>query len=153
MVKRGGVSIRQQIETSYLFESLVEPGRLVESRYPAAPARLKLVMLADDYIREGEHLSVEEIFWHEYFHINWSPELAPFDSDKHEWSTHGVLDHQDEHRADLFAAGVMIDQIDADDTADSIADRCEISLRLASLALRIERRKKLFSREWRPVYA
>lgn len=151
-IKRGGVSVRQQIETSYLFESLVEPGTLVESRYPAAPATLKLIMLSDDHVREGEHVTLEEIFWHEYFHINWSTELEPFDTGKHDWSTHGVLDHKDEHRADLFAAAVMIAHVEPNDTAHSLAERSGITHRLTSLALRVERTKQLFSREWVPVY-
>jgi hypothetical protein len=152
-VKRGGISICQEIETCYVFESLVDDGRFIEARYPAVPAGLKLIVLADDYYRDGELISLEEIFWHEYFHMNWSPELQPFDPDKHEWLTHGVLDKQDEHRADLFAASVMIDHVRPGDTTRSLIKRYNVSSLLATLSLRIERNKRLFSREWTPVYA
>jgi hypothetical protein len=151
-IKRGGMCIYQSVETSYLFESLVDEGRLIEARYPAVPSGIKLIAIANDYEREGERISLEEIFWHEYFHIHWSPELPPYDPDKHEWSTHGVLDKQDEHRADLFAASVLIDRITEWDDASTIAERCHVSLRLAGLSLHLDRRKGLFSRDWTPEY-
>jgi hypothetical protein len=151
-MKRGGISICQEVETSYLFESLVDAERFIEARYPAVKSRLKLIAIAQDYVRGGERISLEEIFWHEYFHMNWSPELEPFDPDKHEWSTHGVLDTQDEHRADLFAASVLIDRLEKGATTKDITGGYNVSCKLAHLALQADHRKRLFSRVWAPTY-
>jgi hypothetical protein len=151
-LKRGGISICQAIDTFYVFESLVDPDRFIESRYPAFESTIKLIAIAHDHIRDAEAISLDEIFWHEYFHLNWSPELEPFDPAKHEYTTHGVLDKQDEARADLFAASVLIDRVEPWDDARSIMQKFDVSHLLASLALRIEHNKHLFSRDWTPVY-
>jgi hypothetical protein len=151
-LKRGGLRFREPIDTSYLFESAVEPGKLVEARYPAVPAYFKAIAIAYDYFRGDEHISLEEIFWHEYFHMCWSPDLEPYDPTKHELSTHGMLDSKDEYQADLFAASVMIDHIRPSDTARSLCKRHGVSHKLAALALRIEWKKRLFSRDWKPEY-
>jgi hypothetical protein len=151
-MKRGGMSICQSVETSYLFASLVDEDRLIESRYPAAHSGIQLIALAHDYVSEGEHISLEEIFWHEYFHMNWSLELEPFNPDKHEYSTHGVLDIKDEQHADLFAASVLIDRVEPWENTNAISRSYNVSLKLASIALQAEQRKRLFSREWTPMY-
>lgn len=149
---RGGISVFQPVDTFYVFESLVDDDCFIESRYPLARSTIKLITLAYDYVRDGEHIAIEQIFWHEYYHMNWSPELAPYDPDAHEYATHGVLDAQDENRADLFAAAVLIDDMHSFDTPHSLAARCNITLSLAERALHLEHNKRLFSRDWTPVY-
>ena len=143
-LRRGGLAVRQPVETSYLFESSVEPGRLIEARYPVAHSTIKMIAVAEDYRRDDESISMEEIFWHEYFHLNWSAELPPYDPTVHEWSTHGVLDHQDERRADLFALAGLLD----DDVVSS-----RVSKRLRKLAIEVESKRRLLSRSWEPIYA
>jgi hypothetical protein len=148
----GGAAMREQIGTApLLFPSIADEATIIRSRERAALWERIIVIFAG-YKRGGERVSLEEAFWHEYFHLHWSDVLEPYDSMKHEYITHGVLHQQDEHRADLFAAGVLIDHIDRRDTPATISARCGITQWLASLALNTEHRKHLFSRDWTPRY-
>ena len=143
-IQRGGLCVAQDLDTTYLFESLAIPGRLIEARYPAVRTRLQLIAVAKDYYRGEEKVTPEEIFWHEYYHLNWSPELLPYDPDIHDAATHGVMDRKDERRADLFAASVLL--------AGS-SDLFSLSTRLRKIVTEVERSQRLFSRCWRPVYS
>ena len=143
-IQRGGLCVAQELESTYLFESLAVPGRLIEARYPAVKTRLQLIAVAKDYYRGEEKVTPEEIFWHEYYHLRWSPELAPYDPDIHDAATHGVMDKKDERRADLFAASVLL--------AES-SDLFTLSTRLREIVTEVEMSKQLFSRDWCPVYS
>lgn len=151
-IKRGGLCAIQAEETSHLFVSSADPDWIVESRLPAAKALIKLIVVAEDYNREGERIPIEETFWHEYFHVNWSPDLEPYDPLRHEYLSHGVLDRRDESNADLFTAAVLIDSVNHDDVLRSICERNRVSARLAQLAMDVERSSGLFSRTWTPKY-
>lgn len=149
----GGFSKVLFMPKELYFESLVHDDLEIESRWPRLLIRIPFITLVKQYERHGERVSFEQGFWHEYFHLGWSENLEPYDPRKHEWITHGVLDAQDEKRADLFSAAVLIDRIYPIDTPLSLSKRCNITRSLSERAIQLDQMKRLFSRDWTPVYA
>ena len=50
-----------------------------------------------------------EVFWHEYYHLCYSPTGTQHSERlRHTYSTEGVLHHREERRADAFAAAVLM---------------------------------------------
>jgi Zn-dependent peptidase ImmA (M78 family) len=53
------------------------------------------------------------------------------------YSSGGVLDKQEEGRANLFAAFILMPDIEEDDTIYSLAEKFDVSLEIASARLRV----------------
>lgn len=78
-----------------------------------------------------------EVFWHEFYHLFHSPRaLQRSDGFEHRFSTVGALHSQEERRADEFAAALLIPSLDGCETIAEIAERFEVSERLAARAIR-----------------
>jgi hypothetical protein len=78
-----------------------------------------------------------EVFWHEYYHLFHSPKgIQRSERFEHHYSTEGVLHHQEERRADEFAAAVLVHPIEECLDAAEIMERFGVSQRLAICALR-----------------
>lgn len=76
-----------------------------------------------------------EVFWHEYYHLWYSPSRKGAASFYNGYSTEGALDKQEERRANLFAAYVLIPEVQAGDTTQHICDTWGVSPSLAQLRL------------------
>jgi Zn-dependent peptidase ImmA (M78 family) len=78
----------------------------------------------------------EEVFWHEYYHLLYSPSRSGV-TFYGGYSSGGVLDKQEEGRANLFAAFILMPDIEEDDTIYSLAEKFDVSLEIASARLRV----------------
>jgi hypothetical protein len=76
-----------------------------------------------------------EIFWHEFYHLWYSPSRKTTMDFFHQYSTGGVLDSQEERRANMFAAHFLVPKVEKEDTPQSIGERFSVSLDLARLRL------------------
>jgi hypothetical protein len=86
---------------------------------------------------DGELVSEEQIFWHEFYHLWYSPSRIDTVADFYEYSTHNVLHSQEERRAEEFTAAVLIHSIGARDTIASIQERYGITSALAEIGLKL----------------
>lgn len=77
-----------------------------------------------------------EVFWHEYYHLCFSPSRKMKMDMFQQFSTGGTLDNQEERRANVFAAYMLIPDIEKADTPISISQKWNVSLELAELRLR-----------------
>jgi hypothetical protein len=149
----GGVSMIDYLPIEPYFESLVEDGLEILAREPSFIRSVeRYVLIVQDYKEQGVLVSKEQTFWHEFYHLGWSEDMPPYDPRIDEYITYGVRYRKDERHADLFAASVLIDRIAPFDSARSISLRSGITPRLAQLAIDVELHKRLFSRDWTPVY-
>jgi hypothetical protein len=76
-----------------------------------------------------------EVFWHEYYHLWYSPSRNTNASFFTEYSTAGVMDRQEERRANLFAAYVLIEEISVTDSVESLGLKYRVSPQIARLRL------------------
>jgi hypothetical protein len=87
-------------------------------------------------INSNSELPEREIFWHEFYHLFYSPESVDRAEEfKHSFSV-SVLHSKEERRADEFAAAVLIPSIEFIDSIEGIADRYNTSNRLAEIAVK-----------------
>jgi len=78
----------------------------------------------------------EEVFWHEYYHLLYSPSRSGV-TFYGGYSSGGVLDKQEENRANLFAACMLIPEIENDDTMYSLAEKYDVSFEIAKARLQL----------------
>lgn len=79
-----------------------------------------------------------EVFWHEFYHLFHSPHaLQRSERFEHRFSTEGMLHTQEERRANEFAAAVLVPSLGGCRTAVEIAERFDVSERLAAYAIRL----------------
>ncbi len=76
-----------------------------------------------------------EIFWHEYYHLWYSPSRKVQMDFFHQFSTSGALDSQEERRANMFAAYFLIPKIESEDTAEIVSEKWGVSELLAKVRL------------------
>lgn len=77
----------------------------------------------------------QEVFWHEYYHLYYSPSRSGGTDYPDVYLTSGVLDKQEEWRANLFAAYIIIDHIESDDSEYTIAKKYNVSRELVNIRL------------------
>lgn len=77
-----------------------------------------------------------EVFWHEYYHLLYSPSRSGV-TFYGGYSSGGVLDKQEENRANLFAAYMLIPEIESHDTMYSLAEKYDVSFEIAQARLRM----------------
>ncbi len=88
-------------------------------------------------INTNSGIPEREVFWHEYYHLFHSPHgLQRSERFEHHFSTEGTLHTQEERRANDFAAAVLIPDIEECSTILEIAERFDVSERLAAHAIR-----------------
>src|ERR1043165_4657881 len=78
-----------------------------------------------------------EVFWHEYYHLYYSPSRQGGATFFGGYSSGGVLDKQEENRANLFAACILVPEIAADDTMYSLAEKYDVSFEIAKARLQL----------------
>lgn len=128
----GGVALRFTESVEYWFRSLVDDDVKIKSLEPDRVERRVIVL---NSLFDGNS---SEVFWHEYFHLHFSPRNMPFASHRlHTYSTSVALDSQEERRANEFAAAMLIAEIHAGESAEDIARRYHVSLSLAEIAIRM----------------
>lgn len=76
-----------------------------------------------------------EVFWHEYYHLYYSPSRGGGMDYLGGFSTSGVLDKQEEWRANLFAAVILIPTLKADDTPIKLAAEFGVSTAIANIRM------------------
>jgi hypothetical protein len=77
-----------------------------------------------------------EVFWHEYYHLLYSPSRSGV-TFYGGYSSGGVLDKQEENRANLFAACMLIPTIETDDSMYSLAEKYDVSFEIAKARLQL----------------
>ncbi|MEP7235518.1 MAG: ImmA/IrrE family metallo-endopeptidase [Ignavibacteriota bacterium] len=80
-------------------------------------------------------ISDQEIFWHEFYHLWYSPSRKLQADFFHQYSTEGVLDHQEERRANMFAAYFLIPEVAREDTPQMISEKFNVSREMSQLRL------------------
>jgi len=87
-------------------------------------------------INSNSELPEREIFWHEFYHLFYSPEsIDRAEEFKHNFSE-SVLHSKEERRADEFAAAILIPSIESMDSIEGIAHHYDTSKRLAAIAVK-----------------
>ncbi len=116
-----------------LIESLSHPDRpvLVWGGWRKEP-------LYSIVINTNSGIPEAEVFWHEWYHLFHSPlGIQRSERFEHRYSTDGALHHQEERRAEEFAAAVLVPSIEDCMTIFEICERFGVSERLADRAMKL----------------
>ena len=114
-------------------ESLARPGELIR-----VVGRERKKIVRSVVINTNAGIPECEIFWHEYYHLFQSPNaIQHSERFSHAYSTEGVLHHQEERRADEFAAAVLVYPIESCEDVGQIVERFGVSERLAKCAMKL----------------
>ncbi|MEO6941163.1 MAG: hypothetical protein ABI444_13700 [Candidatus Kapaibacterium sp.] len=115
----------------------------IEMGWDGQPYVFEAIVLNPEFQNpHGERISEREIFWHEYFHLWYSPSMIDSpDRFLHHYSTVGVLHAQEERRANEFTAAVLVGKLELGETAETLSERCGISSSLASIAFDLLRNR------------
>ncbi|MDP4198141.1 MAG: hypothetical protein Q8922_01780 [Bacteroidota bacterium] len=114
-------------------ESIAHPGESV--RVWGASRKIAVRSIA---INRNAGLPEGEIFWHEYYHLFFSPRgIQHGEQFVHQYSTEGALHFREERRADEFAAAMLVPSLAGCETISDIMEQHAVSERLASVAARI----------------
>jgi Zn-dependent peptidase ImmA (M78 family) len=96
---------------------------------------LAIVINTDHRTPAGERVPESEIFWHEYYHLFYSPSANDWLIDASHYSLEQAGHAQEERRAQEFAAWLLVPDIHAGESPYELAERCNVSSRLANLAI------------------
>lgn len=114
-------------------ESLARPGEWL--RVWGARKKIAVRSIA---INRNAGIPECEIFWHEYYHLFFSPRgIQHGEQFVHHYSTEGALHFREERRADEFAAAVLVPSLADCETIADIMEQHNVSERLALIAARI----------------
>jgi hypothetical protein len=120
------------LQEPVFIESLARPFERVRVWGHTKPEPIRSIV-----INSNGGIPEREVFWHEYFHLFYSPHAVQHSERfTHRFSTEGALHHQEERRANEFAAAVLIPSILTSLTVSEIAERFGVSDRLAECAIR-----------------
>ena len=87
-------------------------------------------------INTNSGIAEHEIFWHEWYHLFYSPiGIQRSERFEHHFSTEGALHAQEERRADEFAAAVIVGREHSSSTIAELVEQFGISERLATRAI------------------
>ncbi len=130
--REAGFAYIEYVKRPELIESLSHPERpiLVWGGYRREPL-YSIVLNTNAGIPEAE------VFWHEWYHLFHSPKSIQSASFEHRYSTEGVLHHQEERRAEEFAAAVLVSSLGDCSTIREVAEQFGVSERLARYAINI----------------
>ncbi len=125
------VEYRQRPE---FIESLARPGEFLPVWESQSSERFtSIVINANSSIPEAE------IFWHEFYHLYYSPESIQGSQRFEHRFLIELSDNIEERRADEFAAAVLVPTIEGCETIREISERFSISPRLAKAAVQLYR--------------
>jgi hypothetical protein len=123
----------EYVQRPALVESLARPGESL--RVWGASRKVAVRSIA---INRNAGIPECEIFWHEYYHLFFSPRgIQHGEQFVHHYSTEGALHFREERRADEFAAAVLVPSLDGCETISDIIEQHGVSERLALIAARI----------------
>jgi hypothetical protein len=125
-----GVAILQPFTRPLAVSSLVSPNDRVRVWGGVEHAIERVVL-----IRRNSLLPLREIWWHEFYHILFSPRSAAttmivFNGANHEYRV-------EERRADDFAAAMLVPSLEGLTSLDDVIERYSISKRLAQHAMEL----------------
>jgi hypothetical protein len=133
--KDAGFAHIELIEEPVFVESLARPAERMR-----VWGRTEKRAVHSIVINPNAGIPEREIFWHEYFHLFYSPDAVQrSERFHHRFSTEGALHYQEERRADEFAAAVLVPSIEASASIPEIAERFGVSERIAKCAVRLYR--------------
>ena len=113
-------------------ESLARPFEKIRAWGHRNPRTVRSIV-----INPNAGIPEREVFWHEYFHLFYSPHAVQrSERFMHRFSTEGALHRQEERRANEFAAAILIPSIRMNLTVTEIAECFAVSDRLAQCAIR-----------------
>ena len=128
--KKAGYACSLKSETPKLIPSLSRPGEYILSY------REKEIIFHDCIVINPLYgIPEREIFWHEFYHLWYSPSRQMKMDFFHQYSTGGALDSQEERRANMFAAFMLIPEVGKGDTAEVVSERFGVSVDLGRLRL------------------
>jgi hypothetical protein len=86
-------------------------------------------------INSAKTICEAEVFWHEYYHLFYSPSRTGSATFFDGYLTAGVLDKQEERRANLFAAHMLMPSVEKSDTIEMLVEKFGVSAELAKLRI------------------
>jgi hypothetical protein len=128
--KKAGYACSLKSEAPKLIPSLSRPGEYILS------FKEKEIIFNDCIVINPLYgIPEREIFWHEFYHLWYSPSRKTTMDFFHQYSTGGVLDSQEERRANMFAAFMLIPEVGEGETAESVCERFGVSREMARLRI------------------
>lgn len=128
--KKAGYACSLKSEMPKLIPSVSRPGEFILS------FREKEITFHDCIVINPLYgIPEREIFWHEFYHLWYSPSRKVTMDFYHQYSTGGVLDTQEERRANMFAAYFLIPDIETEDTPEIVSEKFSVSDNLARFRL------------------
>ena len=100
--KKAGYACVLKSESPKMIESFSQPGTYIFSFGEKEIAYHNCIVL-----NPLSGIPEKEIFWHEFYHLFYSPSRKATIEFYHQYSTGGALDAQEENRANLFAKEVL----------------------------------------------
>lgn len=120
------------VHSPEFIESLANPGERIRVWERNDEKLRSIVINTDSAVPEAE------IFWHEWYHLFYSPEsIQRSESFDHRFMLESAIDSREERRADEFAAAVLVPSIEGCQTVSEIVERFGVSERLAKVATRL----------------
>jgi hypothetical protein len=138
--KDAGFARLHFIQRPAYLESLARPGEFV--RLWQYACRIPIRSIA---INRNASIPEPEIFWHEYYHLYYSPSgIQQSERILHHYSTEGALHFREERRANEFAAAVLVppEAFTECETIHELMERYTVSERIANIAAGLYNRKQ-----------
>jgi hypothetical protein len=126
--KKAGYACAIKKESPKRIESLAAPGTFVLSFHEKEITYHNAIVINPLY-----GIPEREIFWHEFYHLWYSPSRQMRLDFFHQFSTGGALDAQEERRANMFAAYFLIPELESGDTLQIVSEKFGVSADLARL--------------------
>jgi Zn-dependent peptidase ImmA (M78 family) len=128
--KKAGFASSIRIESPRMIRSLSRPGEYLFSFCEKEISFDDCIVINPLY-----GIPEREVFWHEFYHLWYSPSRKNNKDFFHQFSTGGALDVQEEKRANIFAAYILVPEVNRDDTPESLSEKWNVSADLILLRL------------------
>lgn len=125
-----GVAIIEPIRRQVAVESLAKPGSALRVWGGVSHEELRVIL-----INCRSTVPEREIWWHEFYHILFSPRTGRRTAIEFRVSDHTY--RVEERRADDFTAAMLVPSIQGLDTLEDVMARYDVSKRLARHAIRL----------------
>ena len=134
--KEAGWAMLSFADRPVYLESLARPGEAIRVRGIARRVPVRTIV-----INPNAGIPEAEIFWHEYYHLYFSPKgIQQSERFLHHYSTEGVLHYREERRANEFAAAVLVPRENGCETIGQMMETYGVSERIARIAATLYRR-------------
>jgi hypothetical protein len=130
--KEGGFALRRWLRRPVYLESLARPGEAIRVCGLCRQVPLRTIV-----INTNAGIPEAEIFWHEFYHLFFSPDgVQASERFLHHYSTEGALHYREERRANEFAAAVLVPHRHGCETVGELVAAYHVSERIAHIAAR-----------------